>query len=254
MLRRTFLFLPRIGATGERRLWQSGVHDWEEFLLRDGIPGIGERRAARCRVLLDRAREAYRCEDARFFASVLASVEQWRTWGLLADHAGYLDIETCARGEVTVVGVSDGDGTRQLVRGANLSKESLKRLLAPYKLLVTFNGASFDLPVLRRYYGADVLPFAAHLDLRHACRRVGLVGGLKRIERELGIRRPDEVEFTTGEDAVTLWHTFHATREEHYLKLLLTYNREDCENLELIARKVVPMLEQATLTHQAPSC
>lgn len=49
------------------------------------------------------------------------------------------------------------------------------KMLAEYKLLVTFNGKSFDLPYIRARSAATGVRFAAdpyHLDLLHVCRRI----------------------------------------------------------------------------------
>ena len=60
-------------------------------------------------------------------------------------------------------------------------------------------------------------------------------GGLKQIEQELNIKRPDELELLRGHNAVELWKMWRVTADRHYLDLLLKYNQEDVINLRQIA-------------------
>ena len=50
-----------------------------------------------------------------------------------------------------MVGVLDTEGYTSYVTGENL--KDLPECLEPYDLIVTFNGTSFDLPYLTRYFG-----------------------------------------------------------------------------------------------------
>ena len=141
---------------------------------------------------------------------------------------------------ITVVGLSDGIGVMTFVRGFNLTKNITMRELSRYKLLVTFNGISFDVPVMKRFFGS--FPKMPHVDLRFVCQKAGYSGGLKAIEKQFGISRRDEVVGVTGSDAVDLWHLWRATGERDYLNKLVAYNEEDILNLKPLAKKVIPEL------------
>lgn len=74
-----------------------------------------------------------------------------------------------------------------------------------------------------------------HIDLRGVCSRVGLIGGLKAIEQQLNIKRPDSIRYVTGNDAAELWRCWKATGDRDFLDMLVTYNEEDIVNLKPIA-------------------
>jgi uncharacterized protein len=128
------------------------------------------------------------------------------------------------------------------VHGFNLDNKTLKEELSKYKLLVTFNGSTFDLPFINKKF-PGVLPKVPHWDLRHGCAKIGLRGGLKLIEKELGIARGNPIIANmNGGDAVTMWRMFKGSGDDSYLKLLIEYNEEDCINLKSIANKVYEKL------------
>jgi len=127
-----------------------------------------------------------------------------------------------------VLGVFRPDrGHRQWVR-PNFSRIELLNFLNGVKLLMTYNGARFDLPLVRRRLGADLAVLFAHRDLMGDCWAQNLHGGLKKVEQRLGIHR--DTEGIDGLAAIRLWHA-HRGGDGEALELLLRYNREDVENL-----------------------
>jgi uncharacterized protein len=149
----------------------------------------------------------------------------------------YLDIETCARGEVTVVGIYREDrGFRQLV-GGEITDQSVWEALAGVDTICTFNGDRFDLPILERQTRLDLRGSFRSLDMLRECRRVGVKGGLKRVEERFGIAR--NTRGMDGWAALHLWARFEGERDQEALGLLLEYNREDVMNLIQLERIVV---------------
>jgi len=144
----------------------------------------------------------------------------------------YLDIETSWDGAVKVVGVYvPGRGTRQLVDG-EITDVAVARLVQGALRLYTFNGDRFDLPMIERHLRLDLRQIVPSHDLLAACRRAGLRGGLKAVERHLGIGRSfPEVD---GRVAISLWRRYETLGDRDALTLLLAYNREDVENLEIL--------------------
>ena len=149
----------------------------------------------------------------------------------------YLDIETCASGEVTVVGVYREDrGFVQLV-GGDITDLTLWGALDGVDTICTFNGDRFDLPILERQMRVDLRSRFKSLDLMAECRRAGLKGGLKRLEERFGIART--TRGANGFDALRLWNRYQDERDETALEWLLAYNREDVMNLIQLERIVV---------------
>lgn len=249
MIRRTFLLLPGIGQLKERRLWETGVLSWEEFLERRHLAGVSIHKKEDLDQELGMAKEFWDRGRTEYFTRLLPSGQHWRMYRRLKEDTAYLDIETNGLGPgaiITMVSVHRNGDTTTLTRGMDLSAENLSHALEGSKMLVTFNGSTFDLPMIEREFPFTV-PKVPHYDLRHACPKVGLRGGLKQVEVLLGYRRPQEVEYVTGEEAVYLWHLWEHKGNENALKLLRRYNQEDTRNLEPLAEVVYGKLEERAL-------
>jgi uncharacterized protein YprB with RNaseH-like and TPR domain len=234
MLRRTFLHVPGVGYRTEERLWRSGLESWEDIgsAKAEGLP---PRLRAALTGEIAASEDALRRGRYRYFAARLPSREHWRAWPEFRGKVAFLDIETTGleigRDALTVVGLYDGSRKRSFIRGANL--EDLPEALEDRQLLVTFNGARFDVPFLRHAFPRMRLD-QLHLDVMNPLHRLGYWGGLKRIERRLGIRRSEETSGIGGFDAVRLWEDYTAGNDDA-LDLLVAYNLEDVVNLEPLA-------------------
>lgn len=158
-------------------------------------------------------------------------------------YRAYIDIETTglsrAYAELTVVGVGLSRGgecrVRQLV-GGEISAGRLVRILGGVEEMYSYNGSRFDLPFIKARLGVDLKRCFKHRDLMYDCWRQDLKGGLKAVERKLGIRRG--LQDVDGYAAVLLWWDYVNNGNRRALRRLLEYNREDVVNLEVLRRKL----------------
>lgn len=246
MITNTFLFLERIGSNLERNIWKNGIYGWDSFLRTKNIKGLSRHR----KLYYDRkilvARKALYNFDSSYFLDLLPQSEMWRLYEFFKEDAVFLDIETTGlsknNDDVTVFGLYDGLNTKIMIKGINFDYSALKKELQKYKLIVTFNGASFDLPFIEKRY-PGLLPTIPNFDVKSATDKLGLKGGLKNIEKSLGIKRNEIIEKFYGGDALTLWRMYRATGDDYYLNLLVEYNEYDIINLKIIAEHCVKKLK-----------
>lgn len=231
MLRNTFLHLPGIGPHRERWLWERGCLDWECFLSAVDAGGLPGRVLQLQAPLVRQSVEALAGGDAAFFGARLPARETWRLYPDFAQDALFLDIETTGLSacydQVTVIGAFSGGRLALFINGINL--DEFPAYVARFPLLVTFNGSQFDLPFLRTHFPRARLD-QAHIDLRFVLGSLGYRGGLKAVERNLGVARPATVQGVDGFEAVRLWHRYRQG-DRRALEKLLLYNLVDVVNM-----------------------
>ena len=253
MLRATLQHLSGIGSLTESSLWENGIRDWADLDRSLSTRGMSPSRAGRLRAELAASERALRDRDVAWFAHRLPSAEHWRLYPTFRRETAFLDIETTSlspyEGIVTVVTVHGGGRTQTFVADDNL--EELPACLGRFGLLVTFNGSMFDVPFLRVRFPDLIVP-PAHMDLRFVLYRLGLAGGLKRIEVRLGLGDRSGVEGIGGLDAVRLWEQYRRGNPES-LTRLVRYNRADTVNLEPLAGYAARELTQRLLGDGLPS-
>jgi len=249
VIKHTFSLLNGIGERLERRLWRSGILTWDDFYRLENIEGISPERKKAYDNQLTQCTLELSTGNAEYFAKIMKRREHWRLFDVFKNEAVCLDIETNGfqsgqGGYVTLVGIYDGRDWRYLIRGKNLTAENLNRELAGYKCLITFYGVSFDIPFLFRSL-PGVRFDIPHFDLCFAARRLGINGGLKKLEAMFGIERDDAIKGMNGYDAVKLWgHALNGSSES--LELLLAYNKEDTINLLRLADVLYQNLREST--------
>jgi uncharacterized protein YprB with RNaseH-like and TPR domain len=246
LLTRTFCHIPGIGYNTERSLWAEGCEDWDTFLKDPGAFHVGApgteavvREVAESKARLHQG-------DYQYFTRALGMSEAWRAWPEFRSSCVYLDIETNggqSGNSITTIGLYDGKDFTCLVKGQNLA--NFRDIISRYSMIVTFFGASFDIPMLQRLF-RDVRFDQVHLDLCPTLRRLGLRGGLKKIEKQLGICRVDEADGLNGLDAIRLWHAYSQRGDKRALDTLIAYNREDVINLEALAEYAYNNLRKVT--------
>lgn len=157
----------------------------------------------------------------------------------------YLDIETTGLNpdgcEITVTGIylyrPGGDDCIQFV-GRDNTADSILEALEGVEKLYTYNGSRFDLPFIHSCLGINLARMFPHQDLMFDCWRNRLKGGLKSVERQLGIIR--QLPDMNGLEAVRLWWRYVESFDLEALDTLLAYNREDVVNLKTLKDMLCP--------------
>jgi len=152
----------------------------------------------------------------------------------------YIDIETTGlaygSSEITVVGIylCRGNGSSEFVQfiGRDICADAILEALAGVDVIYTYNGSRFDLPFIRSQCGVNLGSLFPHRDLMYDCWRKNLHGGLKGVERQMGIAR--NVPDVDGREAVRLWWRYVDTFDLEALDKLCAYNKEDVVNLKTL--------------------
>ncbi|HSN92254.1 MAG TPA: ribonuclease H-like domain-containing protein [Anaeromyxobacteraceae bacterium] len=228
MIRSTFRLAPGIGPWLEGRLWSAGIIRWEDLPPEPAV-ALSPRLDARLRPAVRAAEAALARGDAGALAAMLPRPERWRLHGAFAEETAYLDVETDGDA-LTAVGVLDARGPRIFLAGRDL--DAFPEAARGWKVLATYNGLAFDLPVLRRAF-PRWRPPVAHVDLRHLWSRLGHRGGLKALEEACGRPRPPHLRGLDGRDAVRLWRR-HLDGDAAALRLFAEYNLHDAVSLRTL--------------------
>ncbi|WP_338729343.1 ribonuclease H-like domain-containing protein [Haladaptatus sp. DJG-WS-42] len=235
----SFIPVTGVGAGTERKLWQSGITHWDEF----DRAAVSERKADKIEQFIDEGYDRLAAGDARHFDAIFPSGEQWRIYENFASDVCFFDIETTGLSHtnsvVTTVSFHQDGETTTLIRDDNLTVDALDNIFSEAKIVASFNGKRFDVPFLEGSFDIDI--DHPHIDLMYTCKKLGLSGGLKQIEKDIGIDR-DEPDIT-GRDAVRLWRE-HERGKDGSLDTLIKYNRADTVNLETLMQTVTSQLHK----------
>jgi len=229
----TFQLVSGLGKKHERRLWRDGVVAWD---VDAAFPGVPAPTVERLRPAMAEAQAALGRRDVAALAARIPSGEHWRLFAEFGDDAAYLDIETgddvVGFAGISAIGILDRHGPHLWLAD---DLESFPERAQQWSMLVTFNGLSFDVPILRQAF-PDWQPPTCHVDLRHVLQRLGLGGGLKAIERRLPslhLSRPAHLAGMGGWDACSL---FRRGRDGDVaaLRRFAEYNLYDAINLRTL--------------------
>lgn len=232
MLENTFLHIPGIGIKTEKRLWQSGIYNWD-LLLNNRKTGIPPKKHGNMSECLKESKNQQASLNPNYFAELIPAGQHWRFFPEFRNATVYLDIETTGLSRyyetITTISLYDGKSIFCYVKDQNLNDfpEDIKQ----YKVIITYNGKSFDVPFIEKHF--DIQLNQAHIDLRYVLSSLGYKGGLKSCETQLGLNRGDLMD-VDGFFAVLLWHDYLKNRNEKALETLLAYNIQDVLTLEML--------------------
>ncbi len=244
MLQNTFCHIAGVGEKTEQELWNHGVLSWEDVLSTEALCCFEKLRLT-LPTKVKESVERLDQQDANFFSRLLPASQQWRLFKEFRHSVVYIDIETTglttSQDLITTISMYDGNSLMWYVQGDNL--QQFKEAIADYRVLVTYNGRCFDVPMIRQYFNLKM--DQAHIDLRFVLAKLGFKGGLKGCERQLGIERGD-LDGLDGYDAVLLWNEFKRQGNWDALETLLAYNVQDALNLEYLMVMAYNLLIRST--------
>lgn len=232
MLQHSFQHLPGIRHRTEQNLWNNGYKYWKS------LRGYHPPRTTQIQFdkAIDASERAFERGDICYFGGVMPPREMWRVYHEYHESAGYLDIETTGAtrdaDSITCIALATRRGVRTFVKDRNL--EEFADAIRDIPLLVTFNGASFDLHFLAAAFGEELIRSRAHFDICPALRRLGHGGGLKKIEKLLDVPRDEGLDGLTGAAAVWLW-SMYQMGDARALPTLERYCSEDVLGLPALA-------------------
>ena len=206
MLQNTFIHIQSIGAITEQRLWESGLRDWDAFSDDISIPLSAGRKYLLNEGIEESKRHLYQ-DNPVYFSKCLPANQCWRLFPEFRASTVYLDIETTGLdryfNDITTIALYDGHEIKTYVHGQNL--DDFIEDIQKYKVIVTYNGKSFDIPFIENYF--NIRLDHAQIDLRYVLYSLGFRGGLKGCERQLGMDRGDLSDID-GFFAVLLWDEY----------------------------------------------
>lgn len=236
MLQNSFIQLPGVGIKKEISIWKSGVLNWPDLMKRKDLHNKFGKYIPNMRTCLEKVKN----KDITYFYNILPSSECWRLYKEFQQHCLYLDIETNGgdfySGTITTIATYDGKKIKCYVNGKNL--DDFKNDIYDHKILVTYNGKSFDIPFIENYFNIELNH--AQIDLRYVLKSLGYKGGLKNCEKQMGIER-EGLDGIDGYFAIHLWNDYYYNSNQNALESLLAYNIEDSINLEQLMQTAFNM-------------
>jgi uncharacterized protein YprB with RNaseH-like and TPR domain len=244
VLTASFIFAKGLSEELERALWAKGIISWE--ILRqysdEAVAILGNSRTQKLVEQVAEAQDALTRNDAAWFKANWPERESWRLWKGYADpeRTAFVDIETTGLtpgyDQITVIGLADGAKATAFVAGRPQAGdepiERFREAIKAYQLIVTYNGTSFDLPFIEKSFREANFKFALpHLDVMLPARTIGLQGGLKDMEKQVGIVRPSDIKDMRGVEAIQLWGQWKNAGDMAAYRRLTTYCKADCTNL-----------------------
>lgn len=234
MLNNTFIHIPGIGPATEKQLWKTGIIEWKDIGMLSKS-NLGPSKQHQIKKSITESSHYFRAHNANYFEKMLPASQHFRFFPEFRQSSVYLDIETTGLSTssiITTIALYDGKNVKYFVQGKNLG--CFIDEIQKYKVLITYNGRSFDIPFIENYFNTK-LPHA-QIDLRYILGHLGFKGGLKGCEKALGIDRK-ELAGVDGYFAVVLWNEYKSTGNPKILETLLAYNIEDVINLEILMVK-----------------
>lgn len=248
MIKNTFLHIPDIGSKTEQRLWQSGIHSWDDFTpdcpVRFPQPKIDRINAA-----LEESRHHFKAGDPDYFSDKLPANQLWRLFPDFRGSTAFIDVQKTGMKrwgfEITTIALYDGQSISFFVNEHNI--DDFPAEISKYSVIVTHSGKTIGTPLIEEHFGITL--DQAHIDLRYILTSLGYTGGLDICKERLGIDRGDCADIS-GYSSVLFWYDYLETGNKKALETLLSYGIQEAVNLETLMVMAYNMKINDTPFHQ----
>lgn len=244
MLVNTFIHIPGIGPATEQKIWESDILSWKDEDNFSSL-SLSASKIEAIKTFVQKSAQHLKNNRPNFFEALLPSNQHFRMFPEFRHSCVYLDIETTGLDtscKITTIALYNGKDIKYFVHGKNL--DEFVKEIKKYKVLITYNGRSFDIPFIESYFNIK-LPHS-QIDLRYILKNLGFKGGLKKCEKAMGIDRED-LDGVDGYFAILLWNEYKQNNNQKALETLLAYNIEDVINLETLMIKAYNLNIEKTL-------
>lgn len=239
MIEQAWLQFSGIGPKTVEKLHSYGFFSWTDAIEKTEELPLGRKQRETLLAEIATYQEEKKQNNIAFFNQKLHASDKWRLLGDFFEEISYFDIETNGMlygDNITVITCLHRNQLYQFTNGSNL--DDFLDLLEDVRLLASFNGTSFDVPVVCQFYNIPAIP-CPHIDLRWVCYHLGLRSGLKRIEKRLAIVRPKDLQGVDGTDAILLWHRWIHYQDRKSLEQLIRYCSVDSISLKVLSSKIL---------------
>jgi hypothetical protein len=210
-----------------------GFETWEDILTKEYPSKKPPKAFLKLQELIPVAQQALQAHDYGVISKLLHKKFLWLLIPYFITNTAFLDIETTGLSpnydEITTIAVYDGKQFYNFVRGENLDEFS--SFIERFPCITTYYGSVFDIPFLQKAFQMEFPQI--QFDLCFLLRRIGLSGGLKGVEQQVGLTRKDVAQLD-GFAAVVLWKKYQQSKNRAYLDTLLAYNSMDVFTLEYL--------------------
>ena len=234
MLTASFACFKGLSISSEQKIWELGCHSWDHF---DHLPKktFSAHKMLTVHSEIKQAQIALKARMADYFLNRFKNPDKIRVLSEFQNQSAVIDIETTgltAKDEITTIAVLKNGVIFLFVKDINL--DDFLESIQDVKLLITFNGTRFDLPFIKKFFTIDLT--IPHLDIMPVLKQLGYVGGQKRCEELLHLKRLYS-DGMGGTDAIFLWKDWQQNRNRGALNQLMLYNADDVFMLEKLAIK-----------------
>jgi uncharacterized protein len=237
MLNEAFLHFPQIGKKNLEKLNNLGIHNWNDFSTKQNIIPFSKEKITTILELINKFNKAIELKNFPFLIQNLHPKDKWRILYDYFEDASFFDIETDGYyNRITTISCLHKNSIYTFTRFKNL--DDFLDLLLDIKYIVSFNGSSFDVPVVLQNFHLKDFP-CPHIDLRWVAYHEGLKGGLKSIEQKYNINRPFELEGVDGLEAIELWLRWIEWKDKNSYMKLIKYCAADSISLRILTARII---------------